>query len=216
VAVTDIYSQAEVDMDRAAVREVVDNWVLYRDSGDWRRFASVWHPDGWMSATWFQGPADAFIEASKAGCASGSQIQHLLGAHTSDVAGDRAIAQTKMQILQRAPLDGITVDVTCTGRFYDFLARRDGRWGLVRRQPIYEQDRMDPVPPGGHIDLDPGLLARYPEGYRHLAYLQQKLGYRVAKGLPGRTGPAVEQLYREGLGWLAGSVFPGEPMSIID
>ena len=39
------------------------------------------------------------------------------------------------------------VDVVCTGRFYDFIERRQGRWGFVLRQPIYEKDRMDPVDP---------------------------------------------------------------------
>jgi hypothetical protein len=33
------------------------------------------------------------------------------------------------------------------GRFYDFLEKREGRWGLVLHQPIYEKDRMDPVDP---------------------------------------------------------------------
>lgn len=206
---TDLYTQAELDMDRAAVREVIENWVLYRDSGDWDRFASVWHPDGWMCTTWYQGRAEEFITASKAGCSSGSHILHLLGAHTCDLVDDRAVAQTKMQTLQRGSFDGVTVDVTCTGRFYDFLARRDGRWGLVRRQPIYEQDRMDPVTSGVRLDLDPSLLARFPEGYRHLGYLQERLGYRVATDLPGREGPAVMRLYQEGVDWLAGSTFPG-------
>lgn len=205
----DLYTQAELDMDRAAVREVVENWVLYRDSGDWGRFASVWHPDGWMSTTWFQGPAEQFIDASRIGCESGSHILHLLGAHTSDLVDDRAIAQTKMQILHRGSFDGVTVDVTCTGRFYDFLARRDGRWALVRRQSIYEQDRMDPVTPGARVDLDPDVLARFPDGYRHLAYLQEKLGCHVATDMPGREGPAVMRLYQEGVDWLAGSTFPG-------
>ena len=38
--------------ERLAIREVVENWALWRDAGDWGRFATVWHPrDGWMSAT---------------------------------------------------------------------------------------------------------------------------------------------------------------------
>ena len=70
--------------------------------------------------------------------------------------GARAVAQTKMTIAQRAQVDGITADVTCTGRFYDFLEKRAGAWGIVRRQPIYEKDRLDPVDPGARLTLDPG------------------------------------------------------------
>ena len=103
----------------AAIRAVVENWALWRDAGDWERFRTVWHDDGWMTATWFQGPAEAFIEVSRQGFERGTSILHLLSGFTVDVAGRRAIAQTKMTITQRAEVDGVEVDVDCPGRFYD-------------------------------------------------------------------------------------------------
>jgi hypothetical protein len=36
--------QPTADADRFAVRELVENWALWRDAGEWDRFASVWHP----------------------------------------------------------------------------------------------------------------------------------------------------------------------------
>jgi SnoaL-like protein len=192
----------DVELDRLAIRSVVESWVVWRDSGDWERFATVWHDDASMSATWFQGPAREFIAASRAGFERGVNILHTLGAFTCDVAGARAIAQTRMAILQRAPLDGLIVDVTCTGRFYDFFERRSGRWAIVRRQPIYEKDRIDPVDPSARVALDPAELARFPEGYQHLAYVQARNGFSVRGGLPGLRGAAVEQLYAEGRAWL--------------
>jgi hypothetical protein len=84
---------------------------------------------------------------------------------------------------------------------------------MVRRQPIYEKDRMDAVNPNETIDLDPEVLNRFPEGYRHLAYLQTQVGYPVKEmGMPGLTGPEVEQLYAEGKAWLAGAPKPGRPL----
>src|SRR5438309_8272841 len=163
--------------ERLRIREVVENWVVWRDAGDWERFRTVWHDDGRMMATWFQGTADEFIEVSREGWARGVSILHFLGGTSIDLAGSRAIAQTKMTISQRAAIHGVPCDVVCTGRFYDFIERRPngqdrGRWGLVLRQPIYEKDRMDPIDPAAKLSLDPDLLARFPEGYRHLAYLQ--------------------------------------------
>src|SRR5215212_7245999 len=198
--------------DRIAIRETVENWVLWRDAGDWERFATVWHDDGWMTATWFQGPARRFIEVSREGFNQGVNILHALGGWTCDVAGTRAISQVKMNILQRAPLDGVMVDVLCIGRFYDFFERRDGRWAIVRRQPIYEKDRLDPLDPSATLALDPERLRQFPEGYRHLGYLQSKNGFTVKQGLPGLRGPAVDTLYREGREWLAGSNAPGVPL----
>ncbi|MFF4600936.1 nuclear transport factor 2 family protein [Amycolatopsis sp. NPDC001319] len=193
----------KIDENRFAIRELVENWAVWRDAGDWARFATVWHPEGRMSATWFQGPAADFIEASRAGFEAGVSILHFLGGHSSEVAGSRAIAQTKMTISQRGEVDGVLVDVVCTGRFYDFLAVHAGEWKIVRRRPIYEKDRLDPVDPAATLTLDPALLAEFPVGYRHLGYLQTRAGFTVKRGLPGLTGAAVETLYAEGARWLA-------------
>ena len=198
--------------DRQAIRDLIENWVLWRDAGLWDRFATVWHDDGWMTATWFQGPARDFIRVSREGFERGVSILHFLGGFTCDIAGDRAVSQVKMAINQRATVDEVLVDVVCTGRFYDFLEKRQGRWGIVRRQPIYEKDRMDPVDPAARLTLDPGRLASFPEGYRHLGYLQSKVGFTVKTGLPGLRGTAVEALYAEGTAWLAGSATPGRPL----
>jgi SnoaL-like protein len=190
--------------DRLAIRELVENWALWRDARDWERFRTVWHPPGRMMATWFQGTADDFIEVSREGYDRGVRILHFLGGSWIDTADKRAIAQTKMTISQRALVHEVECDVVCTGRFYDFFERRDGRWGLVHRQPIYEKDRMDPVDPAARLELDRSLLERFPEGYRHLAYLQTQIGYDVKPDMPGLDGPEVEQLYRRGSGWLDG------------
>jgi hypothetical protein len=195
--------------DRQTIRELIENWVVWRDAGDWARFRTIWHDDGKMMATWFQGSADEFIRVSQEGFDAGVRILHFLGGTSVDLAGDRAIAQTKMTISQRAVVHGVPCDVVCTGRFYDFLERRaalggDARWGLVLRQPIYEKDRMDPVDPAARVQLAADELHRFPEGYQHLAYLQAGLGYQVKADMPGLTGPAVQSLYQRGARWLAG------------
>jgi hypothetical protein len=190
------------ERERQAIRQVVDDWIIYRDAADWERFRTVWHDDGYMMATWFQGTRDEFIEMSRQGFEKGVNILHFQGGHTADVAGDRAISQTKMTIAQRAPVDGVLCDVLCTGRFYDFFAKRNGRWGLVHRQPIYEKDRIDLVDPSASLKLDADLLGRFPAGYRHLAYLQTRIGYPVKKDMPGLTGPEVQALYAKGRAWL--------------
>ena len=156
-----------------------------------------------MMATWFQGPAGEFIRVSREGFEGGVRILHFLGGTSVDVRGDRAIAQTKMTITQRAPVHDVVCDVVCTGRFYDFLERRDGRWGIVLRQPIYEQDRLNSVDPAAKLSLDAGLLERFPIGYRHLAYLQTQIGFAVKPDMPGLTGEAVDALYARGAVWLS-------------
>jgi SnoaL-like protein len=187
---------------KLTIRELVENWAVWRDARMWDRFRTVWHDDGRMMATWFQGSCDEFIRVSEEGYARGVRILHFLGGSSIDVSGSRAIAQTKMTIAQRAEVEGVLCDVVCTGRFYDFVEQRNGRWGLVLRQPIYEKDRLDPVDPAATPKLDPDLLARFPEGYRHLAYLQTRIGYTVKPDMPGLDGPEVAALYAQGERWL--------------
>ena len=191
-------------LDRLAIRDLVENWAVWRDAGDWERFATVWHSDGVMMATWFQGPAKDFIRVTQEGWAKGVNILHFLGGTSIELAGNRAIVQTKMTISQRGNVQEVPCDVVCTGRFYDFIEKRGGRWAVVLRQPIYEKDRVDPIDPAMRLELDQAALAKFPQGYRHLAYIQTLIGYTVKLDMPQLTGPEVTRLYARGQAWLSG------------
>ena len=194
----------DITAEKEKIRELVENWAVWRDARLWDQFRTVWHDDGRMMATWFQGSFEEFIKVNNEGWARGVRILHFLGGSTIEVADTRAIAQTKMTISQRAPVEAVICDVVCTGRFYDFFEKRGGRWGLVLRQPIYEKDRLDPVDPAAKLELDQKLLKGFPEGYRHLAYLQTRIGYKVKPDMPGIEGPELDALYARGARWLKG------------
>jgi hypothetical protein len=186
------------------IRQMIERWVVWRDAGDWDRFATVWHPQGVMMATWFQGPFADFIRVTQEGWAKGVSILHFLGGSAIEVVGDRAIAQTKMTISQRGMVDGTQGPVLCD------VERHEGEWKLLHRQPIYEKDRIDPLDPAATLALDPQALAAMPEGYRHLAYIQTRIGYTVKMDMPMLKGEAVQALYQRGARWLAGGVLERE------
>jgi hypothetical protein len=191
--------------DHFEIRRLIDHWVLWRDAGEWQRFATLFHSDARMYATWFQASATDFIAQTRAAFEKGSVVYHALGASSVDIVGSRAIAQTKMEIIQRAVLDGVQVEVSCRGRFWDAIEKRNDRWGMLHRRVIYELDRMVPVDSSVTLKLDADLLAAYPYGYQHLAYLQVKLGMKVYRNLPGTRGPEVAALQERGRRWLAGA-----------
>jgi len=197
-------SEEKLRRDKADIREVIENWVVFRDAAMWDKFQTVWHEDGYMMATWFQGSAADFIKVSREGFERGVRILHFLGGTNVEIVGNRAIAQTKMTITQRAPLHDTLVEVLCTGRFYDFFEERHGQWAIVLRRLFYEMDRMMVIDPSKQITLEPELLASFPVGYQHLAYLQTKLGFNVKKNMPGLRGPEAQALYDHGARWLAG------------
>jgi hypothetical protein len=190
--------------DRWAIRELIEGWVVWRDGGNWEQLRACWHDDGRMIATWFQGTADGFIQVCRDGFSLGMRGWHLLGGMAIELQGHRAVAQTKVTLASRSVVAGVLCDVVCTGRFYDMLEERDGHWGLVLRQPVYEKDRIDSVDPAAHVELEQDLLLQFPEGYRHLAYVQTKAGYNVNRKLPGLSGPEIDALCRQGAGWLRG------------
>ena len=191
-------------MDHQDIRDLIENWAVWRDTGDWDRLATTWHPGGRVVTTWCVSTGEAFVERSREAWAKGLKVLHMLGGTSMDIEGSRAVAQTKMQIIQRASVHGVLVDVTCHGRFCDILEKRDGRWGLMLRQPAYDMDKMSPVDPGATLSLDADLLASFPEGYRHLAYLQTQLGMTITRNLPGLRDPAMEAFRALMHRWLAG------------
>ena len=208
-AVRDDHRRAIDDAhDRLIIRELLDNWIIWRDSGDWDRFASVWHNDGRMIASWFQAGAAEFIAGCRKAFDAGICSYHSALGTSIDLRGNRAVAQTKMQIIQRGEVDGITVDVTCFGRFVDALEKRNGCWGIVLRQPVYELDNMAVVSPGPMPKLNREILQAFPDGYRHLAYLQTELGFEVSKTLPGTRGSEIEALKVQMEQWLVGEDAP--------
>ena len=185
------------------IQRVVEDWAIFRDSGQFDRLLPLWHDDGRMMTTWAQVTAAEFVSRSREAFANGAVVHHILGGCHIDIAGNRAIAQTKMTIMQRAEIHGMLCDAVCDGRFYDFFERRQGAWRIVLRQPIYERDRLDPVDPAARLALEQDVLEQFPEGYRHIAYLQTKLGMVVKRDMPGLRGPEIEALYAQGKAWLA-------------
>ena len=186
---------------------------MWRDAGDWDRFATVWHDDGWMTATWFQGPARDFIAVSREGFDKGVSILHFLGGFTCDV--ERQSRHLPGEDDDQPARRGRTrcwwtwcasaasttswksaaaAGASCAGSRF---TRRTG-WtrSTLRRACRWTQRE----------------LASFPEGYRHLAYLQSSIGFKVKGNLPGLRGAAVEKLYGEGAAWLAGSATPGAPL----
>jgi hypothetical protein len=189
-------------LDRAAVREAVEHWGLWRDSARFEQLRSLYTPDAIVHTTWFVGSAAEFIERSSK---SGGRSQHFIGAVCVDLNGGRAIAETRAMLLLRAAVHDVEVDVTCYLRFYDWFLRTDGGWRIRMRNGIYEKDRMDAVDPAKTLSLDPDVLARHPAGYRHIAYVQASGGARITPDLPTPNSKELARLYAEGSAWLEGA-----------
>jgi hypothetical protein len=190
-------------LDQVEIAALVQNWALWRDTGDWAKLRTTVHPDATMTATWFHGPFEDFIAAAQAAWRGRSTSHHALGGTTAEINRMRAIAQTRMTIRVRTQLDGVDVDVSCHGRFFDRVEKRASAWRIARRSVIYDADRIDPVEPGTRLVLDRALLERFPEGYRHLAYVQTRAGAKVDPELPTGLAESQKKMIKEARAWLA-------------
>ncbi len=189
--------------DRAAIAALIQDWVIFRDSGDFDRLRAIFSVDGIMNATWFRGSADEFVANSRKMFGGPvPAVLHMLGGISVEVRGGRAVSQAKMTIAARGTVHAIACEVTCEGRFYDFWRKDKDEWKLAERAVIYERDRLDTLDGAPQPKLAASILEKYPPGYRHLAYMQQANGATVIAALPGLTGPAVEDLYARGRRWL--------------
>ena len=189
-------------LDRAAITQVVQDWGISRDAGRWDKLRSFYTNDAIMYTTWFVGPAAEFVERSKEAAKKGARGQHFIGAASIDIKENKAIAETRMILLVRGMLEGVEVDVTCYGRFYDRFVKLDGQWLIEKRMVVYEKDRMDVLDPALTLKLDQHELVNRPEGYRHLAYLQSHGGASITPDLPTPNSAALARMYAEGEAWL--------------
>ena len=189
-------------VDRAAIAQVAQDWGLARDDGRWDQLRACYTPDGVMHTTWFVGPAAEFVERSIAAYRAGARVQHFIGAVTVALNGERAVAETRMILLVRGRLDGVEVDATCWGRFHDRFVKRGDDWRILKRVPVYEKDRLDPVDRSATLVLDTQALARHPDGCRHLVYMQSRNGATITPDLPASGNEALARLEAESAAWL--------------
>ncbi|MCI0666352.1 MAG: hypothetical protein L0220_35335, partial [Acidobacteria bacterium] len=119
--------------------------------------------------------------------------------------GDRATADLGAQIFVAGNIKGVECRVQSYIRIVDRLERRDGKWGIVLFQAIYQMETIAPANPGQRLDLDEEKLASYRSSYRFLSYLLAERGVKVRPDLPGIDRPeSVEAVYRANKSWLKG------------
>ena len=189
--------------DTALITEALQNWGLWRDLCDWNALKTVYAPGATMQTTWFDGPALDFVAATERLSGGPSRAQHYIGTPCIALNGARAVAQTRITILVRGPLEGVEVDATCYGWFIDHMVKLDGKWLIGKRVPVYEKDTLCAVDPAVTLTLDPARLASHPAPYKFMAYMQSLAGATVNKDLPLPGSAEHRSLLADSASWLA-------------
>ncbi|MFJ8844778.1 nuclear transport factor 2 family protein [Streptomyces cyaneofuscatus] len=176
-----------------------------RDRGWWDRMKACYWPDSTVSLSWYEGDGPGFVDASAAMAGRGDASVHRLSPPVVQVVGGRAFVEVPAAIEVRTAVDGVTADLVSRTRILYRLERRDGRWGIVALDCVYERDTLTPAFPGGQLTVRPEDLAPYRPSYAVLAWHLARRGYEVGADLLGDDRPErTAAFYAETMEWLQG------------
>lgn len=186
--------------DRQQLNDLMNGW-MHRDLGEWDQLRDLFHPDGTIEITWFEGLGSDFVNGSMRMGASDLRTKHLIAspAVTFNEAGDKAILETNAIII--AENVKLNIGCECHNRFYDLAEKRDGVWKLFHRQSVYDIGTF--TFPLGPVDIDQAIVKKYPREYAALAYLLEQSGFPLSRVFATRGSELEAKMKVEGKRWLA-------------
>jgi hypothetical protein len=184
--------------DRLAIADLMTGW-MHRDLGEWDQLGGLFHHDGTIEITWFEGLAGEFVAASRKMGASALRTKHLIASPVITFDGDKALVETNAMIVG----ENTELNLGCSAhnRFWDRVEKRDGVWGIVHRQSVYDMAQF--AFPVGIVDIDQDTVAKYPREYAALAYLLDKSGFPVTRVFPTKGSELEGDMKDAGRTWLA-------------
>ncbi len=186
--------------DRQQLNDLVNGW-MHRDLGEWAQLRNLFHPDGTIEITWFEGLASDFVEGSMRMGASDLRTKHLIAspAVTFNDAGNKAILETNAIII--AENVKLNIGFECHNRFYDLAEKREGVWKLFHRQSIYDIGTF--TFPLGPVEIDRNIALKYPREYAALAYLLECSGFPLGRVFATRGSELETTMKAAGQRWLS-------------
>jgi len=184
--------------DRQDIADLMTGWI-HRDLAEWDQLLELFHDDGVIEVTWFEGLFSQFVEGSKKMGGSDFATKHLIASPVITFNGNRAIVETNAIIIG----ENTKLGLGCNGhnRFYDLVEKRDGVWRIVKRQSIYDMGNF--TFPAGVVEIDQDVVAKYPREYAALAYLLEKSGFPVKRVFATKFSSQEIEMKAAGNQWLA-------------
>lgn len=104
--------------DRLIIADLMTGW-MHRDLAEWDQMLELFHPDGTIEVTWFEGLFTEFVKGSQRMGNSALVTKHLIGSPMIQFNGDKAIAETNaMIVIENAQLK---LGASVHNRFYDWV-----------------------------------------------------------------------------------------------
>ena len=184
--------------DRVNITDLINGW-MHRDLAQWDELRNLFHPDGTIEVTWFEGAFADFVTGSMRMGGSDLRTKHLIGTPAVTFNRHKAIIETNAVIVA----ENVRLGYGCSvhNRFYDLAEKRDDVWKLLKRQSVYDMGTF--TFPQGPVEIDRALVATYPREYAALAYLLEKSGFPVKRVFATRGSELEKSMKEQGRMWLA-------------
>ena len=188
---------ASYQVRQACIFDLIMGWA-HRDLGEWNSLRKLFHSDGTIEVTWFEGQFSNFVDASMRMGASDLRTKHFIESPTVTYCGDRAVAETNVTIVA----ENIRLGVGCSEqtRFHDLIEQRNGEWKIVTRRCIYDMGTI--TFPHGAVAVDTAVIQKYPPEYAALAYVLERSGFPVARVFPTKGSDQEKAIQTSARSWL--------------
>src|SRR5882762_8145067 len=84
--------------DRQSIADLMTGWI-HRDLAEWDQLRELFHPDGTIEISWFEGLASDFVEGSMRMGQSDVRTKHFISAPLVTFKGNKAIAETNAVVI---------------------------------------------------------------------------------------------------------------------
>jgi hypothetical protein len=185
--------------DRQDIADLMNGW-MHRDLAQWDQLANLFHPEGTIEVTWFEGSATDFVAGSQRMGKSNMRSKHFVGQPVIRFNGAKAIVETNAMIIG----ENVALELGCVAhsRFYDLVEKRAGVWKIVRRQCIYDNAYF--TFPCGVVEIDREAVRKQPREYAALGWLLEQGGFPVKRVFATKGSELERQMKAQGEDWLEG------------
>jgi hypothetical protein len=184
--------------DRQSIADLMTGWI-HRDLAEWDQLRELFHPDGTIEISWFEGLASDFVDGSMRMGESDLRTKHFIGAPVVAFNGHKATAETNAVVVG----ENVRLNLGCSthARFYDQVEKRNGMWKILKRQGVYDFSYFNF--PQGVVEIDRELVKKYPREYASLGYLLEKSGFPVKRVFATKGSDLEKTMKAKGHAWLA-------------
>ena len=196
-------------MEKTRVRELVEYERYCTDYGLNEQREKCWFQDGKIFTTWFKGNVKDYFKAKPTKNVEKTDEKESHGHRINNtmvwINGDKAIAEIMCVLNFRTCLENKWVDIQCNSRMHYRVEKRNGEWGIVYMEGIYEKDRMDSVFGKEPLYIKREQLEKYRSNNFYMAARRDLYegGLKYSNEWAGKDKPeTIKKLYDESSKWI--------------